>query len=97
VSVTRHTVTIPNAKAPAISTLVHRIEIKATSPEGLQIARERIRARFPARFDIDAVRWQRYEYLMQRDLMAFAIIALLLLLICATVAGVAMRLYELVG
>jgi hypothetical protein len=97
VSATRHTVTIPNAKALAISTLVHRIGIKATSSDGLQIARERISARFSARFDIDAVYGHRYECGMKRDLTAFAIIALLLLLICATVAGVAMRLYEIVG
>ena len=49
------------------------------------------------RFYIDAGSSQRYECIMKRDLITFATIALLLLLICATVAGVAMRLYEAVG
>lgn len=58
---------------------------------------ERISARFSARFGIDAASKQSYEWDMKRDLTAFAIIALLLLLISTTVAGVAMRLYELAG
>ena len=61
------------------------------------MARESISARISARFDIDAASRHRYECVMKRDLIAFGTIALLLLLICATVAGVAMRLYEAVG
>lgn len=49
-----------------------------------------------ARF-IDLSKWSGYEPVMKRDLIAFGTITLLLLLICATVAGVAMRLYEAVG
>ncbi|MBT9368319.1 hypothetical protein [Rhizobium sp. CSW-27] len=64
---------------------------------GTEDSSGRISARFSARSDIDAAPWHRYEWGMKRDLMAFVIIALLLLLICTTVAGVAMRLYEVVG